>query len=523
MKKTLLALVMASTLLVTACAGGGNTSHEESSSAPVSEESVPTPVSEESVPAPISEEESVPTEESTPTPHSHEESVPIEESVPAEESSEEAPTSEEAPISEEEPVSEEEETLPPEESTEEDLPSAKLTIRFHVDSQSTEGMAYKKVIDAFNKEYAKFKIKVTASYVARTAGDSAYERQLATDMQEGTLPDIITFDAPNCAAYANSGYLYDISSSFTENEKKAFITLNTYQGKLFGIPIQESSAGFYYNKNLFATAGIDVSNVTVDNPWTYGEFKDACAKLLAKSITPVDMRLDATKDETATYLLYPFIYASGGSFVDTTGKTAIGYFNSDASKRGFQFLKDLVKAGYTSYGIGATDFHTGKVGMYLSSGWTTPELDNKFPTTFPNRDSWGLLPYPKDVKSASANGSWSYAIGNNGRKDKRAVVALLKYLTNKDSSKTVTDATGMIPANKRVETNYQANSPEDVMLQQLIKTSIARPETVGYPQFSSAFSQVISAMRDENDISTLVDNKARVLQDNLDKIKINNI
>ena len=395
--------------------------------------------------------------------------------------------------------------------------NTKLKIRFHVDGKSSEGIAYKKLVDSFNNEYAKENIKVTASFVARTAGDSAYERQLATDVLEGTLPDIITFDAPNCAAYADAGYLYDFSSELSKEEKDQYITLNTYNGKTFGIPIQESSAGFYYNKSLFASAGIDVSSISVDNPWTYEQFKQACAKLASINVTPVDMRMDATKDETATYLLYPFIYASGGSFVDETGLKANGYFNSAASKKGFQFLKDLVTSKYTNYGIGATDFFTGKVGMYLSSGWTIPDLDNKYPATFPNRDSWGLLPYPKDVIAASANGSWSFAIGNNTRKNKAPVVKLLKYLTNATSSKTTTDATGMIPANKNAATNYAPSSPEDVLHQQLQKTGKSRPVTIGYPQFSSAFGQVISGLR-EGDLSTLVDNKAGVLQTNLDKL-----
>ena len=396
--------------------------------------------------------------------------------------------------------------------------NGKLKVRFHVDSKSSEGIAYKKLVDAFNTEYSSQGIKVTAMFVARTAGDSAYERQLATDVLDGTLPDIITFDAPNCAAYAEAGYLYDFTSELSSAERNQFITLNTYKGKTYGIPIQESSAGFYYNKAMFAQAGIDVSGITVDNPWTFDQFKSACARLKSIGVTPVDMRMDATRDETATYLLYPFIYAAGGSFVDETGLVAQGYFNSTESKRGFQFLKDLVTSDYTGYGIGATDFFTGKVGMYLSSGWTIPDLDNKFPATFPNRDAWGLLPYPKDQKAASANGSWSFAIGNNQRKNKEPVVKLLKYLTSASSSKTITDATGMIPANKEVNTDYVAGSPEDVLYQQLQKTGMARPITVGYPQFSSAFAQVISGLR-EGDLSTLVDNKASVLQGNLDKLK----
>lgn len=394
--------------------------------------------------------------------------------------------------------------------------TAKLKIRFHVDSKSSEGIAYKKLVDSFNTEYSSQNIKVTASFVARTAGESAYEQQLFTDSVNGTLPDIITFDAPNCASYAKAGYLYDFTDKLTKAEQEKYITLNKYQGKVYGIPIQESSAGFYYNKNLFAQAGIDVSGITVDSPWTYNDFKTACAKLAGIGVTPVDMRMDATRDETATYLLYPFIYASGGSFVDSTGLIATGYFNSDSSKRGFQFLKDLVDSNFTNYGIGSTDFFAGKVGMYLSSGWTIPDLDHKFPTTFPDRNSWGLLPYPQDVTRASANGSWSFAIGNNSRADKTPVIKLLKFLTNKESSKTITDATGMIPANKDVETNYAPNSPEDVLYQQLQKTGVARPETIGYPQFSNAFSQVIKNLKDSN-LSQLVDDKASVLQNDLNK------
>ena len=522
MKKRLLALLSITAFAAIGCSSGskGGSSQETSSAtshAETSSQEASSQQEQSSKEATSSQEEKSSEQE-----QSSQEATSSQQETSAQESTSdsEEPVSAESAPSQEDPSSEE---VSSEEASSEEqgLQPAKLRVRFHVDSGTTEGMAYQKLIDGFNKAYAKYEIKATADFVARTAGDSAYERQLATDKMDGTLPDVITFDAPNCASYANSGYLYDISNQLTDEEKSQYVTLNSYNGKTYGVPIQESSAGFYYNKDLFRDAGIDVSGITVANPWTYEQFKDVCAKLAAKNITPVDMRMDATKDETATYLLYPFVYASGGSFVDSTGRKATGYFNSDASKRGFQFLKDLLKAKYTSYAIGATDFHTGKVGMYLSSGWTIPELDHKFPTTFPDRSHWGLLPYPQDVKRASANGSWSYAVGNNDKNTKKEAVALLKYLSNAASSKTITDATGMIPANNQVETHYEENSPESVLIQQLYDTSICRPVTVGYPQFSSAFSQVISGLGSTDDVSGLVDNKAKVLQTNLDRIRYN--
>ena len=400
--------------------------------------------------------------------------------------------------------------------------NTRLTMRVHVDEGSEEGNGYKEIITAFNREN-NGKIRVDLEFVARSGG--IYETQLDNDKRKNTLPDLFTFDAPKCAYYAKNGYLYDLSSSFSTTEQNNFVALNRYQSKLFGVPIQESSAGIYYNKDLFNRAGIDVSGITVDNPWTFTQFKEACAKLKALPGLKgaVDMRLDATADETATYLLYPFIYSCGGSFVDSTGLHALNYFNSANSKKGFQFLKDLLDNGYTGTNYGAQDFFTHQVGMYLSSGWTIPELDNhqKWGQYFPDRNSWGLLPYPKadDGTAVSCNGSWSYAIGNNPRTDKSNVVTLLKYITNAKSSKVITQHTGMIPANKEAQVGYaNPGSAEDVLLQQLNKTSEQRPETVGYAQFSAAFGRAIKYLR-ENGVDKSVDDAAQYLELELGRLK----
>lgn len=393
-----------------------------------------------------------------------------------------------------------------------------VKIMFHVDKTSPEGKAYQKRIQAFNEAYKDKKIKAQAIFKARTTGASNYETELQASKMEGSLADIITFDAPNTASYANSGLLYDISNLISAEEQAQFYSLNKYNGKLYGLPIQESSAGFYYNKKIFRDAGIDVGAFTAENPWTFEQFEDVCARLKAHGVTAVDMRLDATKDETAPYLLYPFIYAAGGSFVSEDGYTATGYYNSAATAEGFQFIKNLINSGYTSFEIGATDFFTGKVGMYLSSGWTIPDLDNKYPQVFASRDDWGLLPYPKDVVAASATGSWSYAITNNHHEDKTAAVELLKWMASAESTKVVTDATGMIPARRDVETNYAAGSPEHTLLKQLELSGIERPVTVAYPTFSTTFNQVIYGLKTDS-VADLLRTATNTLQDEMNRLK----
>ena len=393
-----------------------------------------------------------------------------------------------------------------------------VKIMFHVDKSSTEGKAYQKRVNDFNAAYKDQKIKAQAIFKARSAGASGYETELQNNQLEGTLADIITFDAPNTAAYANAGLLYDISSLIPEEDQEKFFSLNTYNGKLYGLPIQESSAGFFYNKKIFRDAGIDVSGFTAENPWTFEQFEAVCAKLKAHGVTAVDMRIDATKDETAPYLLYPFIYAAGGEFVSPDGYTAEGYYNSNASVNGFRFIQNLITNGYTSYAIGATDFFTGKVGMYLSSGWTIPDLDNKYRDNFASRDDWGLLPYPKGAEAASATGSWSYAITNNHHADKTAAVELLKWMTSAESSRAITDATGMIPARKDAVKDYAVGSPEYTLMKQLELSGQERPVTVAYPTFSTTFNQIIAGLGNGN-VNDLVRSATNTLQAAMDKLK----
>ncbi len=391
-----------------------------------------------------------------------------------------------------------------------------VKIMFHVNKTTAEGKAYQKRIEAFNNAYKEEKIKAVPRFEARTS-DNKFEQTLINMKVEGTLPDIITFDAPNCASYAYAEILSDISGQISQDERNDFLSLNEYNGKVYGLPIQESSAGFYYNKNLFARAGVDVSGYTVDNPWTFDQFKAVCQQLKNSGITPVDMRITATGDETATYLLYSFIHAAGGDFVSKDGFTATGHFNSAETKSGFSYLASLISSGYTSYAIGPTDFFNGTVGMYLSSGWTIDEFRD-YTTNFPDRNSWGLLPYPQGTAKASATGSWSYGVTDNGVADKSATYKLLKWMSSAESTTVVTNATGMIPSRKSCNPTYEVGSAEWVLLEQLSKTGKERPATVCYPKFSQCFGRIIDSLSKSN-LSEIIDGQTNELQKLLNERK----
>ena len=397
-----------------------------------------------------------------------------------------------------------------------------VQVMVHVAQQSAEGMAYNRITDSFNaSDTAKEnKIRVRVKYSPRSNSATGYETELIAMMNQGTLPDIITFDAPNTWSYASSGILEDITDLISQETQNDFfeISKNTYEGKLYGLPIQESSAGIYYNKKIFREAGLlnRVENMTADNAWTIAEFESICAELKDDCTLPIDLQLYMANDETATYLLYPFILAQGGSFLSEDGMTATGYLDSAATIAAFQKIRNWADSGYTSYDASDVGFYTGQYAMYLSSGWSIPEIRNQY--TQQLGEDWGILPYPKGTRAASATGSWSFGMTTQcASREETAIV--LEWLVSTDSSVSITDATGMIPARKSAieQKNYTAGSPEYLLYDQLNKTGTVRPGTIAYPEFSSAFRGIINGLRNDLNASSIVSTQTTTLQNNLDR------
>ncbi len=398
-----------------------------------------------------------------------------------------------------------------------------IDMMVHVAQQSAEGMAYNRITDAFNSSDAakENKIRIRVDYSPRSNSATGYETELGNMLNNGTLPDIITFDAPNTWNYAENGILADITDLIAEETQSDFfeISKNTYNGKLYGLPIQESSAGIYYNKAIFRSAGLlsEVENMTVDNAWTMTQFESICNRLKGKCDLPVDLQLYNANDEMATYLLYPFILAGGGTFLSSDGMTATGYFDSAATIAAFDRLRNWVNNGYTSFDASNVGFYTGGIAMYLSSGWSIPEIRNQY--TQQLGEDWGILPYPKGDTgtAASATGSWSFGMTTQCATPEKAAV-VLEWLVSTDSSVAITDATGMIPARRSAveEKGYTEGSPEYVLYDQLNKTGKTRPGTIAYPEFSSRFRAVINQIREGTQTtSVIVSGQAAQLQEYL--------
>ncbi len=106
---------------------------------------------------------------------------------------------------------------------------------------------------------------------------NSIDQQVSTMIQNNQPPDVLNLNS--FSSYAKDGLLYsadEVLSPKTQDDFLApFARGGEYQGKLYGFPILSSARAFFYNKDLFAKAGL------AGPPKAWEEFVQAARKIQA--------------------------------------------------------------------------------------------------------------------------------------------------------------------------------------------------------------------------------------------------
>ena len=126
-------------------------------------------------------------------------------------------------------------------------------------------------------------VKVELQYLE----NEAYKRKLTTLLQSPDRPNIIySWGGGVLREQVKAGVIEDLSSAMTADWRQRFIPAAiqayTLNGKVYGVPMLVSQVGFFYNRNLFARAGVDASAIK-----TWDDLLSAVKKLKAAGVTPI--------------------------------------------------------------------------------------------------------------------------------------------------------------------------------------------------------------------------------------------
>lgn len=392
--------------------------------------------------------------------------------------------------------------------------------------ETPEGEAWAKIADNFNKKFdGKYSVKI--EYIPRSGSGGGYEDKVNAALTTNTLPDVLTLDGPNTAAYAKAGIIAPLDEYLTDKDDLAdilpsIIDQGTYDGKMYAIGFSESSVGIYYNKQMFADAGITEEQLpTLEKPWDWEGFKAICDTLVKKYDQPaIDMALNSG-DEMLMYAFTPFLWSQGGNVVSEDGTKAEGVLNDEAGVKTFNFIQDMVKQGYTTISPAKNAFEQGKYPMKFSGSWTMADLDTNYKDI-----EYGILPYPVSPDTqelVSPSGSWQVAVSASTDK-KEAAAEFTKFATNTESSEIMSLGNQVLPMRYSTIENIrdQVSDGLGFLMDQNEASAHARPVLVAYPQVSRAFQQAVTdvAYYDENpDVQKVLDARAKEMQTAIDKQK----
>ena len=230
------------------------------------------------------------------------------------------------------------------------------------------------IAEEYAQEHPGFKLTLIT-----TPDRPSYIQKYETLAAANKLPELFDTDAtPFARKLANQNRMVDVAAlldnyGITANYRPSALDYQRFDdGSLYMIPLEYGIEVFWYNKALFAAAGVQV-------PASLDDFPDLCRALAASGTTPIALDgLDGWPLER--YLAYQPFRAAGEEYIKSL-KKGEAKFSDGPGRTTAQWLHDLGQAGAFQKGfssVGYTDaqnlFTSGRAAMYNMGTWELPSL-----------------------------------------------------------------------------------------------------------------------------------------------------
>ncbi|HVW93037.1 MAG TPA: sugar ABC transporter substrate-binding protein [Devosia sp.] len=250
-------------------------------------------------------------------------------------------------------------------------------------------------------------------------------------------------------AYIGSRTLKQLASNdlivpvnMTDDEKKSYfpyvVDTVTTEGKQWAYPVAFSTKALYWNKDLFAQAGLDPNKP----PTTWAE-EIADAKAIKEKTGIAGFGVVAKTFDNTMHQFLHWVYTNNGSVIDADGNITLDSPQNLAALTALQQINQYAEEGPTAYEQNEVRaiFLDGKIGMIHASFGAANLLEQQ--TKF----KWGVAPLPL---GPDAKGPGTLLITDclavfkgTGLEDKAADLA--KFLTNPENQVTYEIEQGLTP------------------------------------------------------------------------------
>ncbi|WP_176444914.1 ABC transporter substrate-binding protein [Paenibacillus herberti] len=371
-------------------------------------------------------------------------------------------------------------------------PSEPITLTFA--SWSISEAATKPALEEMVKNYETKNPNVKIEFIGIPFGD--IKQQTFVMASTDNAPDIMQTFPAWFGSYAASDivtplddlmgkeYVDDLLPSFKEDF--------SYDGKLMGVPWASTPYVLYWNKELFAKAGLKP-----EAPKTMDEMLVA-AKALSKLKTDSGESIygfGEPSDKLAINGLVSLrnLYTFGGSIMDKDGKVNA---NTPEMVATLNYYKGLVKDGISPSGAKLKDlrnlFSIGRLGMYIDGYYGKAVFRNLSGKGEEFDKVWGagLVPAGPSGESVSIGEAHGLVISETS-KNKQAAADFIKYLTDKEAMTIYHNQSDVFSARQSLSGLF-ADSDYDKVLQEQMKT--IKPLPKNHPGMEQGYIDIADAL-----------------------------
>ncbi|WP_411284057.1 extracellular solute-binding protein [Lapillicoccus sp.] len=302
---------------------------------------------------------------------------------------------------------------------------------------------YSKGTATFWKQFAeKYKAKTGTTLEVQVVSWDSIDQTSSTMIQNNNAPDILNLNI--YASYAKDKLLYSadevLSPAVKSDLLDAFVKSGSYQDKMYGMPDLSSARALFYNKDLFAKAGIAAA------PKTWDEFVSAAQKVQALGDGDIGYAMPLGPEEAqGEFSIWTF--NNGGDWK----KNGTWSINSAENVKTLTFLKNLAtQQKVTQNNPGKTNraqafdlFKSGKAGMVVGFSPLAGALDKD------KKVNYGVAPMPSNAGGEPQTfGVTDYLMGFKKPGNQDAVKAFYDLYYQKDQVNEFIKAEGFLPVTK---------------------------------------------------------------------------
>jgi multiple sugar transport system substrate-binding protein len=360
-------------------------------------------------------------------------------------------------------------------------------------------------------------VTAKVTFVPSGVDDEQYKTKLALDLRSKAGPDVMAIDGIWVGEFAQAGYikpLADVGGSAVDSWEgwgqipKSVQGLGIFDNKKYGVPQGTDGRVLYYNKKLFAQAGLPADW----QPKSWQDIIDAGTKLKTlPGVTPIQINAGTAMGEATTMQgALPLLVGAGGE-IWSNGKWAgatqpmkdmLGFYSQVYSTGlGDPKLQQEAKGRDKSFEM----FAAGKIGI-LGEGdyfWRSVIEPTQGIAKMADRDQtvgYAMIPAKQPGAGirgqdfVSMSGGGTYVLNPNSKYPSQAW-ELLAFMSSAEATKSNLAGQARITARDDVNKDVLSSDPMlSFVAQKVLPVTDYRPPLAVYPQVSVALQEATAAV-----------------------------